>query len=64
MNEFKDLEPIISKALDHARHDLFNSGHGGDYISEGSRCLDLARVNFQQALMWAVRSVAQPQSKL
>ena len=64
INQFKELEKEVGRAITDAKQKLYNSGHDANYIGEGTRCLNLARTNFQQAFMWAVRSVAQPESLL
>jgi len=60
MNEFKEVSEKVSKVFDHALHDLYNSGHGADYIATGERWLSKAKNELQTGFMSAVRSVAQP----
>lgn len=62
MNEFKETAEKVRVVLDHAAHDLYNSGHGADYIAEGQRCLNKATDELQTGFMWAIRSIAQPQT--
>lgn len=62
MNEFKQVSEKVKTVIDHAYHDLYNSGHGAEYIKTGERWLSLAQDDLQKGFMSAVRSVAQPSS--
>lgn len=60
MNEFKTISEKVKEVLDHAEHDLYNSGHGAGYIATGERWLSKAKDELQTGFMSAVRSIAQP----